>query len=112
MKIALPVENGKLCMHFGHCGAFQIFDVDKTAKKINSTTKVDAPPHQPGLLPVWLSEKGVNCVIAGGMGARAVGLFNDRNIEVLTGTPMDPPEKIVSDYLNGKLVTGDNVCDH
>ncbi|MCK7542001.1 MAG: hypothetical protein MZV63_69485 [Marinilabiliales bacterium] len=33
-------------------------------------------PHEPGLLPGWLAEKGVTDVIAGGMGQRAIGLFN------------------------------------
>ncbi len=71
MKIALPVTNEKLCTHFGHCEKFAIFDIDEKNKNVSSATYIDAPPHEPGLLPRWLSEKGVNCVIAGGMGSRA-----------------------------------------
>ena len=30
--------------------------------------KVVPPPHEPGLLPKWLAEKGATDIIAGGMG--------------------------------------------
>lgn len=112
MKIAIPVAEGKLCMHFGHCEEFALIDVDSSGKKITATANVEAPPHQPGLLPKWLAEKGVTCVIAGGMGQRAVGLFNERGIQVITGAPAEAPEKIVTDFLNNALATGANVCDH
>lgn len=29
MKIAIPVAEGKLCMHFGHCEVFALFDVNE-----------------------------------------------------------------------------------
>lgn len=35
------------------------------------------PPHEPGVLPKWLHDQGVNLIIAGGMGQRAQGLFNE-----------------------------------
>lgn len=54
-KIAIPLENGRLCAHFGHCQQFSIVDVDNNA--IVSETRVTPPPHEPGLLPAWLAEK-------------------------------------------------------
>lgn len=33
-------------------------------------------PHEPGFLPVWLALQGVTHIIAGGMGQRAISLFN------------------------------------
>ncbi len=112
MKIALPTAEGKLCMHFGHCDQFTLMDVDADQKKILATEMVDAPPHEPGLLPRWLAEKGVNCVIAGGMGGRAIGLFQEAGIKVVTGASSESPEKLVMDFLNNALVTGRNACDH
>ncbi|HOO73202.1 MAG TPA: NifB/NifX family molybdenum-iron cluster-binding protein [Spirochaetota bacterium] len=112
MKIALPVAQGKLCMHFGHCETFVIFDIDEKEKKVLSSSNLEAPPHQPGLLPPWLAEKGVTCVIAGGMGSRAVGLFNQQGVSVITGAPAGDPAEIVQQFLKGSLVTGTNVCDH
>ena len=112
MKIAIPVAEGKLCMHFGHCEKFSIFDVDENDKKISAKGELDPPPHEPGLLPVWLAEKGVTHVIAGGMGQRAQAIFESNSIRVTTGAPGNNPEKIVEDFIKGTLVTGGNVCDH
>jgi len=112
MKIALPVAGSALCLHFGHCEEFAIMDVDKEGKKILSKTSVKAPPHEPGLLPRWLAEKGVTCVIAGGMGGSAQDLFKERGITVITGAPAGDPESVALDFLNGVLATGPNVCDH
>jgi len=91
MKVALPVAQGRLCMHFGHCEAFAVFNVDKASKSVASTEYFDAPAHEPGLLPRWLAEKGVNCVIAGGMGSRAQQLFAENGITVITGAPAGAP---------------------
>jgi predicted Fe-Mo cluster-binding NifX family protein len=55
---------------------------------------------------------GTDIIIAGGMGSRAQGLFNENGIKVVTGAPIDTPESLVKQYLSNSLVTGENVCDH
>lgn len=112
MKMAVPVENGRLCNHFGHCENFALLDVDTAKQAILRREDIPAPPHEPGLLPAWLQERGVNVIIAGGMGSRALGLFAERGIQVIVGATPSDPETIVKSYLAGTLVTGQNVCDH
>jgi len=112
MKIAIPVAEGKLCLHFGHSEGFMVFEVEPEKKKILSERFFQAPPHEPGLLPRWLAEKEVKMVITGGMGSRAQNFFREFGIEVLLGASPAEPRKLVQDYLNGKLELGDNVCDH
>ena len=112
MKIAIPLAEGKLAMHFGHCASFALVEVDQQSGKIIKKEEVAAPPHQPGLLPQWLAERGATIIIAGGMGQRAQELVAGRGIKVLVGAPAETPEKIVADYVCGALVTGANVCDH
>ncbi len=112
MKIAVPTANGKLNAHFGHCEAFTVLEVDEAAKTISSVSSIDAPPHEPGLLPAWLGDRAVNMIIAGGMGQRARMLFEERGIHVITGAPCDSPENLVRAYLDSSLVTGENTCDH
>ena len=80
--------------------------------KQKPSSNVDAPPHQPGLLPPWLAERGANMIIAGGMGQRALELFAAQGIDVIIGASPETPENLVKDYLAGKLKTGQNVCDH
>ncbi|MFA6929391.1 MAG: NifB/NifX family molybdenum-iron cluster-binding protein [Lentisphaeria bacterium] len=112
VKIAIPMAAGKLCMHFGHCEQFAVLDVDKDSKNILQRTDLVPPPHEPGLLPAWLHEKGVTLVIAGGMGQRAQQIFIGQGIAVLVGAPAESPEALVAAYLDGTLESGDNVCDH
>jgi len=112
MKIAIPVAQGRLCMHFGHCEVFALFDVDTEAKKIEGQTSVAPPPHEPGILPRWLAGQGANCIIAGGMGSRAKTIFEDMNITVVTGAPAGDPEAVIMAFLNDKLDLGPNACDH
>lgn len=112
MKIAIPLADGKLSQHFGHCERFALIEVDDAAKKITKQESLEAPPHQPGLLPPWLAERGATVIIAGGMGSRAQGLFAEQGIAVVVGAPAETPETIVAEYLAGTLKTGGNVCDH
>ena len=112
MRIAIPLANGKLAMHFGHCERFALVDVDQAEKKLLKREDIDAPPHQPGMLPPWLAERGASVIIAGGMGQRAQGLFAEQGIQVVNGAPVESPERLVGDYLAGTLRAGENICDH
>lgn len=112
MKIAIPLAEGKLAQHFGHCASFALIDVDAAANKIIMREDIDAPPHQPGLLPPWLADRGATTIIAGGMGQCAQQLFAQQGIDVVVGAPAETPERIVADYLAGTLVAGENLCDH
>lgn len=112
MRYAVPVTDGKIAVHFGHCDQFVLFDVDEGKKEILRKEVLASPGHQPGLLPVWLADEGVSVIIAGGMGSRAQSLFRENQIQVVVGTLQDDPEKAILDCIAGKLATGDNICDH
>lgn len=112
IKIAIPMVQGKLCLHFGHCERFALVDVDLTERKIAGREDLVPPQHEPGVLPRWLAEQGVEMILAGGMGQRAQGLFTEQNIRVTVGLSPDTPENLVAQYLGGKLMPGVNACDH
>ena len=107
---AVPVAQGKVCAHFGHCDQFALVETENG--QIKGKTMHTPPPHEPGVLPAWLHEMGANIIIAGGMGSRAQGLFNQNGIKVVIGAPQDSPESVVNQYLTDTLVTGANICDH
>lgn len=69
------------------------------------------PPHQPGILPAWISQQGCNVIIAGGMGVRAQGMFQQSGINVIIGAPSEKVENVVNAYLNDMLTTEANPCD-
>ena len=112
MRIAIPIVGGKLSPHFGHCEEFMLADVDRESRTVISTRTLEAPPHEPGVLPRWLAGQGAETIIAGGMGGRAQGLFEAEHIEVVVGAPAEAPETLVRAYLDGSLKTEDNFCDH
>ena len=109
-KIAVPTSDGILDGHFGHCKQFAMVEV--ADKEIKAISYLDAPPHQPGLLPPWLADRGANDIIAGGMGQRAINLFNERGINVFVGAPALTPEELVTGFLNETLSFSANYCDH
>jgi predicted Fe-Mo cluster-binding NifX family protein len=112
VRIAIPVTQGNLSTHFGHCERFALFDVDADAASVPNPRLLAPPAHEPGVLPRWLHEQGTDVIITGGMGARAQSLFAQNNITVVLGAPAENPAQIVKSYLDGSLRTGANLCDH
>ena len=112
MRIAIPLVQGKLSLHFGHCEQFAIFDIDDNIKKVINRKDAAPPGYAPGVLPEWLHENSVSVIIASGMGQRAQQLFVQNNIKVVIGASGQSPEELVSAYLENTLETGDNICDH
>jgi ATP-binding protein involved in chromosome partitioning len=109
-RIAVPVVNEELSMHFGHCEHFAIVDVENG--EIKSINYYNPPQHAPGVYPQWLAQEGVNTIITGGMGVRAQELFTQNGIKVVFSGEIATPETLISKYLSGGLKESDNTCDH
>ena len=108
--IALPLENGVLCEHFGHCQTFAIVTVENSS--ISEIKELTPPEHVPGLYPRWVAQFGVTDVIAGGMGQKAIALFHEQNINAFVGAPIQSAKELVTDFLAGKLNLSANYCNH
>jgi len=107
---AVPTYNGQLTAHFGHCERFAILETENDI--VIEEKYVDPPVHQPGIYPKFLADIGVKIIIAGGMGQKALDLFAQNNIEVRMGVNSEHPRKLVEQYIEGELQTGNNMCDH
>ena len=108
--IAIPLENGVLCSHFGHCQEFAIINIENNA--IKDVKAVTPPEHVPGLYPRWVAQFGVTDVIAGGMGQKAIDLFHEQKINVFVGAPIKAAQDLVSDFINNKIDLSANYCNH
>ena len=108
-KIAIPTESAKVSAHFGHCPEFTIYQIEENS--IKNKEVIENPGHKPGFLPRFLSDKDVDIVLAGGMGSRAINLFNNAGVEVITGVSGDV-DSCIHSYISGELDTDDNACDH
>ncbi|NCU32941.1 MAG: ATPase [Candidatus Moranbacteria bacterium] len=109
-KIAIPMADGMLCAHFGHCQTFAIVETEDD-RVIDFKEEVP-PEHIPGLYPRWVAEFGVTDVIAGGMGQQAIMLFNEQNINAFVGAPIKSATELVEDFLKNRLQLNANYCNH
>lgn len=109
-KIAIPMENGSLCTHFGHCQYFSIVTVKDG--HISDIVEINPPEHEPGVYPRWIASFDVTDVIAGGMGQKAIDLFNQQKINVFVGGPVKGAKEIVEDFISEKLTLNANLCNH
>lgn len=107
-RIAIATDGTDVAQHFGRCQAYTLVDiVDGRAENL---TVIASPGHQPGFLPPFLAEKGVKCIISGGMGARAQNLFNEQGIDVIFGIT-GPVVEVIASYLAGTLAGGESLCE-
>ena len=109
-NIAIPMENGILCSHFGHCEYFALVNIENN--EIAGVQEIVPPEHQPGVYPRWIAGLNATDVIAGGMGQKAINLFLAEEINVFTGAPLRSAKEIVEDFLADKPTLGANYCNH
>lgn len=116
MRIAIPVSNGLIAEHMGHCREFLIADIEDGALKQKAT--LPNPGHGPGgPPPTFLAKLGVKQVLAWGMPAHAGGIFNSLGVQVQLGVTGDP-DAAIADYLVGSLklttegLDGGGACAH
>ena len=109
MKLAIATEGDAVAAHFGRCPAYTLVEV--AGGKVCAKKLIPNPGHEPGYLPGYLARQGVSCIIAGGMGPRARGLFKEERVETIVGVS-GPVERIIADYLAGNLKAGESMCDH
>lgn len=107
MKIAISTDNGQVSAHFGRCPEFTIVTIENGA--VVSQAIVANPGHQPGFLPKFLREKGVDTIVAGGMGTRAQMLFAEEKIEAVVGVTGSIADA-VKELLAGTLRSGVSLC--
>jgi len=110
MKVAIPMVEGRFSEHFGGAETFGLFEVDEAKGAIVSKTLAQAPPHERGAFPRWLREQGASVILAGGMGPRAVQMFEQFGIRVVAGVVGDNPEAVVKAFLSGTLIATGEAC--
>ncbi len=109
MKIAIATEGETVAQHFGRCSSYTI--VESEDGKILKREIIANPGHEPGFLPKFLSELGVDFILSGGMGQKAITLFHQRGVEPVVGVS-GKVDDVITSFINGELETGESDCDH
>jgi predicted Fe-Mo cluster-binding NifX family protein len=107
MRIAISTDGDSVSAHFGRCPSFTIVDIE--GNNVTKREVVANPGHQPGAIPQFLHERGVNCIIAGGMGMRATGFFNDLGIQAIVGIS-GSIDGVIKKIQDGTLEGGESLC--
>lgn len=109
MKVAIATDRGRVAPHFGRCPQYTIADISQG--KVSGREVIDNPGHQPGFLPGYLAQKGVDLVVAGGMGQRARDLFQQQGIATVVGME-GAVESALDRCAAGDLHDEGTYCDH
>jgi len=110
-RIAVPTDDGRLCPHFGRAPGFTIFEVDREAGRIVNRQTFTATAHRDcGDLIGQFTERQVDVVIAGGIGAGAVECLTAAGIELVGGAEPIEADLLVQRYLAGELRRGEIGC--
>lgn len=107
MKVAISTDNGFVSEHFGRCPSFTVVDIEDG--RVRSTVVLENPGHQPGVIPQFLHQKGVNCIVAGGMGMRARGFFDEVGIQTILGVT-GKIDDVIRRLQSGTLEGGESLC--
>lgn len=108
MIIAISTDSGEVCAHFGRAPQFTFVKIE--ANKVTDTKILPNPGHSVGSIPQFINEQGAKCLIAGGMGHRAVEFFNQYNIDTIVGVS-GKIDDVVKKILDGTLKGGESLCN-
>jgi len=107
MRVAISTDGEFVSEHFGRCPSFTIVDIKNG--KVTKKEVVGNPGHQPGFIPQFLHEKSVKCIVAGGMGMRAIGFFNDFDIKAIVGVS-GKVDEVIKKLQKGTLEGSESLC--
>ncbi len=109
-RLALPLQNGSLCQHFGKAPQVLIVNIENGT--VVSEEILTAPEHAHGSMPNFLKANSVTDVLCGGIGDGALQMLREMNIGVNAGAPSQEAHKLIADYLAGTIAYGDGHCKH
>jgi predicted Fe-Mo cluster-binding NifX family protein len=108
MRVAISADDSNgldsvVSPHFGRCPYYILVDLD--GREVSQISAVQNPyygRHQPGQVPGFIDSQGAEVMLAGGMGRRAIGFFQQYGIQAVTGAA-GSVRHALEQYLGGKL---------
>jgi len=114
MKICIPTYemNGldeTVCGHFGRAPTFTVVDIESGA--VNTISNTGEHFGGSGLLPEMLSKEEIRVMLCGGLGPKAIAMFEEFEIEVYAGAEGTARDAIKA-WQEGQLreANDENVC--
>lgn len=118
MIIAIPTKDKRIDNHFGHCDSFTLIEVDDSKSIINKNELASEPVCGcKSNLADELAQKGVNILLAGGIGDGAIKKLKSHQIDVIAGFS-GTIEEVIKNWKLGnyskefKICTEHHSCSH
>ena len=108
MRVAVSVDDNNgldsvVSPHFGRCPYYVLVDLEgQEVKQVNAVANPNYGQHAPGTVPTFIQDQGADVMLAGGMGRRAIALFQQYGIQAATGAA-GSVRHALEQYLGGEL---------
>ncbi len=109
IKVAVAADGAQVLPHFGRCQGYVVASL--ADGRILSRQTVPNPGHEPGALPRLMHELGVQCLITGGIGPRAIHMLAEMGIQTVAGVSGSVDDALRR-FPAGELESADNPCEH
>ncbi len=106
-KYGIAYDSGSVAAHFGRCPEYLIAEIENG--EIKEKKIIPNPGHAPGNIPKFMHEKGVEVMVSGGMGRRAIQFFDQFGIKVVVGAT-GRAEDCLKLAVEGNLKSGQSMC--
>ena len=107
MRVAISTDAGSVSAHFGRCPQYTVVEIENG--KVLKRDEIANPGHQPGAIPTFLKNRGVECIVAGGMGRRAIMLFDELDMQTILGVS-GGIDNVIGQLSRGELEGGESLC--
>lgn len=109
--IAVPYVEGRVNAHFGRTEAFMVVKAEGEEVMESTVYGIAGLQHDHGGLAGFLVSRGVDVVLAGGMGPPMQQALKKAGLSLCCGVS-GPADEAVRAYLAGELEQSDAVCGH
>ena len=110
MKIAVTFENGQIFQHFGHTPAFKVYDVQDGRILSSEVAPTGESGH--GALAGFLSDRKIEVLICGGIGAGAQNALASAGIKLFGGVSGEADAAVEAYIANSLRYDPCVKCDH
>lgn len=110
MKIAVAYENGQVFQHFGHAAQMKLYSVENG--QIVGEEVADTTGSGHGALAGFLTQRGVDTLICGGIGAGAQAALAQAGIRLCAGVTGDADEAVRALLAGTLSFSTEAQCDH
>lgn len=89
--------------HFGRCPYYVFVDLEgQEVRQVSAEANPFYDQHAPGQVPTFIHQQGVDVMLTGGMGRRAIGFFEQYGVQPVTGAS-GTVRHALEQFLGGQL---------